>query len=121
MADPFHRPGHAGLWLIMPASGPATAAAYGACQHLIAPIIAAKIAHARAVTATGRLALIRYAGCMRNHAVPMLDPDANGALSLGKVPGISNGFGRYTPQFHAADLDCRHLLPASIPDNGTGP
>jgi hypothetical protein len=121
MADPYHRSGSTGLWLVMPARGPATAGAYAACQHLLAPIIAAKIAHARAVTATVRLGLIQYAQCMRRHAVPMLDPNADGTLSLGNVPGLSNGFGRYTPQFHVADRDCRHLLPPSIPDNGTGP
>jgi hypothetical protein len=37
------------------------------------------------------------------------------------VPGISNDYGRYSPQFRAADQACRHLLPADVHDDGTGP
>jgi hypothetical protein len=58
---------------------------------------------------------------MRSHAIAMLDPGPMGELSLGNVPGINNGIGRYSPQFHLADQACRHLLPASIHDDGTGP
>lgn len=80
-----------------------------------------KGAGARAVTAHVRLALIRYAQCMRTRGIPMLDPTSEGVLSLGNVPGLADGPGRYTPQFHAADEACRHLLPASVNDNGAGP
>ncbi len=52
---------------------------------------------------------------------PMLDPTAEGQLSLGNVPGITSDFGRYSPQFRAADHTCRHLLPAGVQDDGTGP
>lgn len=122
MPDPFHRQGHEGLSIQPPAHGPATTNAYKACGQFLQPSIELKQrGAAQAITPAMRLGLIRYAQCMRGHAVPMLDPNAAGQLSLGNVPGITNGFGRYTPQFHAADHDCRRLLPASIPDNGTGP
>jgi hypothetical protein len=122
MSDPYHRPGHAGLTLALPPKLPSTLAAYGACMHLIAPVIAMKEAGAQQrITASTRLGLIRYAECMRTHGIAMLDPDSQGILNLGNVPGLGNGIGRYTPQFRAADHSCRHLLPASVPDNGTGP
>jgi hypothetical protein len=120
--DPFHRPGHDGLSIDLPTPGPATSDAYGACGHYLEPAIELKqrVAEQR-ITPVTRLGLIRYAECMRGHAVAMLDPNRVGQLSLGSVPGISDGFGRYTPQFRLADRDCRHLLPPSVPDNGTGP
>jgi hypothetical protein len=120
--DPIHRPGHAGVSVEVPGQGPATTDAYKACgQYLKATIALKEQAAQRMITPAIRLALTRYAECMRTHDVPMLDPDTLGQLNLGRVPGMANGFGRYTPQFHAADQDCRHLLPASVPDNGTGP
>ena len=64
--------------------------------------------------------MVAYSQCMRSHAIPMLDPDAQGILNLGNVPGIA-GVGRYTPQFRHADHVCRSLLPAGVADNGTGP
>jgi hypothetical protein len=121
MADPFHRPGHSGLSIDLPEQGPATAAADRSCGHYLEPIIQEKQAHARAVTAADRLQLIRYAQCMRRRGIAMLDPSPQGALSLGTVPGIGAGFGRYSPQFHAADNQCRALLPPDIHDDGTGP
>jgi len=122
MSDPFHRPGHSGLTIEPPEQGPATAAGYTACGHYLEATIELKQRAAEPrITPAVRLGLIHYAECMRGHAVPMLDPNAIGGLSLGNVPGISNGVGRYSPQFRAADTACRHLLPASISDNGTGP
>jgi hypothetical protein len=58
---------------------------------------------------------------MRAHDIAMLDPTPEGELNLGRVPGINNDFGRYSPQFRAADSACRHFLPASVHDDGTGP
>ena len=58
---------------------------------------------------------------MRAHDIPMLDPTSFGALNLGNPPGVSSDFGRYSPQFRAADTACRHLLPAGVHDDGTGP
>lgn len=122
MPDPFHRPGHEGLSIELPQQGPATTAAYGACgRYLQATIELKQQASQQRITPTVRLGLLHYAQCMRSHAIAMLDPGPFGQLSLGNVPGISNGLGRYTPQFHAADHACRRFLPASIPDNGTGP
>jgi hypothetical protein len=103
------------------ATGPATAAAVRACQQWLpsfypgngvnpTPSLAAELPH-----------LIAYARCMRGHDIAMLDPNSFGALNLGPVPGITNDFGRYSPQFRAADAACRHLLPAGVHDDGTGP
>jgi hypothetical protein len=122
MPDPFHRPGHAGLSIDMPTRDAATRGAYAACTHFIAKLIQAKQAGAAAAESPATLAaLTRYAQCMRSHDIGMLDPTAQGQLILGNVPGITNDFGRYSPQFRAADTACRHLLPAGIHDDGTGP
>lgn len=121
MPDPFHRPGHAGLSIDVPAQTAATRPAFAACTHFIEPIIAMKNAHAQAVMAPLLPALTRYARCMRRHDIGMLDPTPDGQVNLGNVPGISNDFGRYSPQFRAADSACRHFLPASVHDDGTGP
>jgi hypothetical protein len=124
MPDPVHEPGHTGLTLQFPSAtpGPADRAANGACQHFIGPIIQAKQAGAAAGMSPARLArLTGYARCMRAHDIPMLDPTSFGALNLGNPPGVSSDFGRYSPQFRAADTACRHLLPAGVRDNGTGP
>lgn len=122
MPDPFHRPGNTGLTIYLPQKGPATADAYGACGHYLQATVELKEQAAEhSITPAAHLALIHYAECMRGHAVSMLDPNALGELSLGNVPGIHNGFGRYTPQFRTADHACRHLLPASVHDDGTGP
>jgi len=119
--DPLHRPGHVGLSVEVPAPGPATNAALSACNHFIGPIEQAKQAGARAELAAWLPALTRYAECMRAHDIAMLDPNSVGSLNLGNVPGIASDFGRYSPQFRAADGQCRHLLPAAVHDDGTGP
>jgi hypothetical protein len=121
MADPFHRPGHQGLSINLPEQGPATTAAYTACGHFLRPLIEAKMANAPVITPAMRLGLIHYAECMREHGIAMLDPTAQGSLNLGNVPGLANSPGRYSPQFGFADHACRHLLPARVRDNGTGP
>jgi hypothetical protein len=119
--DPFHRPGHVGLSIEVPAPGPSTNGALSACNHFIAPIAQMKQAHAQPQLASWLPALTRYAQCMRSHDISMLDPDTQGNLNLGNVPGISSDFGRESPQFRAADSACRHLLPAAVHDDGTGP
>jgi len=121
MPDPFHRPGHAGLSIDMPSRGPATNGAYAVCNHYIQANITAKQAGAAAQAAPHLPALTRYAQCMRNHDINMLDPTQLGELNLGHVPGITSDFGRYSPQFRAADAACRHFLPAGVRDDGTGP
>ncbi|HEY1005502.1 MAG TPA: hypothetical protein VGD83_38320 [Streptosporangiaceae bacterium] len=121
MSDPVHRPGHAGLSIDMPERGPATSAAYAACTHFMQAITQAKAAGAAAEAAPRLGALTRYAQCMRSHAINMLDPTPQGDLNLGNVPGITSDFGRYSPQFRAADAACTHFLPAGIRDDGTGP
>lgn len=121
MSDPFHRPGHSGLSIDIPGQTAATRPAFAACLHFIEPIIAMKNAHAQSVMAPLIPALTRYARCMRGHDISMLDPTLEGELNLGYVPGITHGFGRYSPQFRAADTACRHFLPASVHDDGTGP
>ena len=121
MSDPVHRPGHAGLSIDMPERGPATGAAYAACTHFIATILQDKAAGAAAQAAPHLAALTRYAQCMRSHDINMLDPTPQGQLNMGTVPGITSNFGRYSPQFRTADAACRHLLPAGIRDDGSGP
>jgi hypothetical protein len=119
--DPVHQPGHAGLSLSLPAKGPATSAAYAACSHFLEPITQEKAAAAASAAAPELTALTRYARCMRSHDINMLDPTPQGDLNLGRVPGITDDFGRYSPQFRSADAACRHFLPAGITDDGTGP
>ena len=119
--DPHHRPGHVGLSLEMPADTPANRPALAACNHFIAKVVAAKEAGASRELASWLPSLVRYASCMRHHDIPMLDPGPQGQLNLGNVPGITSDFGRYSPQFRAADAACRHLLPHGVRDDGTGP
>jgi hypothetical protein len=121
VSDPVHRPGHAGLSIDLPSRGPATNAAYAACIHFIQANIEAKQSAAAAQAAPHLAALTRYAQCMRSHDINMLDPTPLGELNLGHVPGITSDFGRYSPQFRAADAACRHFLPTGIRDDGTGP
>jgi hypothetical protein len=121
MSDPVHRPGHAGLSIDLPTRDSATSAAYAACTHFIQAIIQNKAAGAAAQAAPHLSQLTRYAQCMRGHDINMLDPTPQGELNLGHVPGISSDFGRYSPQFRAADAACRHFLPAGVRDDGTGP
>jgi hypothetical protein len=121
MSDPFHRPGHTGLSIDMPTQDAATRPAYAACTHFIQPIIQAKAAGGPPLPAAELAALTAYAECMRAHDINMLDPGTYGQLNLGTVPGITSDFGRYSPQFRAADTACRHLLPAGVHDDGSGP
>jgi hypothetical protein len=122
MSDPYHRPGNTGLTLNFPTQDAATRPAFAACNHFIASLVQAKEAGAAARAAPNLAALTRYAECMRAHDINMLDPDAQGQLNLGNVPGMANNdFGRYSPQFRSADTACRHLLPAGVTDDGSGP
>jgi hypothetical protein len=119
--DPYHRPGHSGLSISIPPPGPSTDAALTACNHIIAPIVQMKQAHAQQELTSWLPRLTHYAECMRAHQIAMLDPGPMGQLNLGSVPGIADDFGRYSPQFRAADGTCRHLLPSGVHDDGTGP
>jgi hypothetical protein len=80
-----------------------------------------KASGAAGQTAANLPALTHWAQCMRDHDIAMLDPGPQGQLDLGNVPGITSDFGRYSPQFRAADHACRYLLPAGVNDDGTGP
>jgi hypothetical protein len=121
MPDPFHIAGHAGLSIYDPPRTSATHAAWAACGHFMQPTFNRKQVSQQALAAPRLRALTDYARCMRAHDIAMLDPTALGQLNLGNVPGISSDFGRNSPQFRAADAACRHLLPAGVADNGTGP
>lgn len=121
MSDPFHRSGHSGLSVDLPTRDAATALAYDACNRFIQPIVQAKQGAAASEPPVVLAALTAYARCMRAHDIGMHDPTPQGALSLGNVPGAMGDFGRYSPQFRSADGVCRHLLPASVHDDGTGP
>jgi len=111
----------AGRVQIPVATDSATAAALRACQQWLPALNAGAVSSQNAKLAAELPGLIAYARCMRGHDIAMLDPNSFGALNLGPVPGITNGFGRYSPQFRAADAACRHLLPAGVHDDGTGP
>jgi hypothetical protein len=113
--------GKTGLSFVVPLATAANHPALAACNHYIAGLMAAKAAGANRELARWLPSLVRYAACMRSHNVAMLDPGPQGELSLGNVPGITSDFGRYSPQFRTADTACRHLLPAGVHDNGTGP
>jgi hypothetical protein len=113
--------GSTGLAFDVPPSSPTDLAATAACRHFIAKLLGAKQAGARQELARWLPSLVRYAACMRRHDIAMLDPGPEGELNLGDVPGITSDFGRYSPQFRAADAACRHLLPAGVHDDGTGP
>jgi hypothetical protein len=119
--DPFHRPGHSGLSVEVPPETPQNRVALSACNHYLEPVVAMKQAGARTELSRWLPALIRYARCMRAHDISMPDPGPQGQLNLGPVSGMSSQFGRYTPQFRAADAACRSLLPAGVHDDGTGP
>jgi len=122
MSDPFHRPGRSGLSIDMPPQDATTRPAYAACGRFMQPINQAKAAGGKStISAADLAARTRYAECMRGHNIAMLDPDVYGNLNLGNVPGITSDFGRYSPQFRAADTACRHLLPPGVHDDGTGP
>ena len=121
MPDPFHIAGHAGLSIYDPPRTSATHAAWAACGHFMQPAFNRKQVSQQALAAPRLRALTDYARCMRGHNIAMLDPTALGQLNLGNVPGISGHFGRSSPQFRSADTACRHLLPAGVEDNGTGP
>ena len=116
--DPVHRAGHPGLSVVTSSTPPPSRAATAACTHFLQPIIQEKTA---AMTPARIAGLASYARCMRAHDIAMLDPTSSGQLNLGNVPGISSNFGRNSPQFRGADIACRHLLPAGIHDDGTGP
>ena len=119
--DLFHRPGHTGLTIAIQPRTSRTAPALDACGHFIQRIVQMKLAGGPTITASRLAAFTAFARCMRTRDIPMLDPDRYGDLNLGDVPGIANGFGRYSPQFRAADGACRHLLPAGVHDDGSGP
>jgi hypothetical protein len=124
--DPVHRPGHEGLSLEFPGSSnsPEFAAANDACQHFVQPLIDMKRnAVAASMTPEKLQALIAYSRCMRDHQIPLLDPDpSDGHISFGSVAGINEpALGRRDPQFAQADAACRSLLPPNTPDDGTGP
>lgn len=122
MSDPYHRPGHSGLTIDLPTRDAIARPAYAACNHFIARIEQVKAARAASQAAPNLAALTRYARCMRAHDINLLDPTSQGVLALGNVPGMANNdFGRESPQFRSADAACRHLLPAGVADDGTGP
>lgn len=113
--------GRSGLSFVVPPKTAANQPGLTACGHFIDGLVAAKQAGANRELARWIPSLVRYAGCMRSHGISMLDPGPQGQLNLGNVPGITNDFGRYSPEFRAADTACRHLLPGGVHDDGSGP
>ena len=123
-SDPVPDPiaGHAGLTMQVPSRTATNGAAFDACIHFLQTSGAGNGGSGGPAMSVAQLAArTSYARCMRSHDIAMLDPDQYGDLGLGNVPGINNRFGRYSPQFRAADSACRHLLPAGSHDEGNGP
>ena len=123
-SDPVPDPiaGHAGLTMQVPSRTASNGAALDACIHFLQTSGAGNGGSGGpAISAAQLAARTSYARCMRSHDISMLDPDQYGNLGLGNVPGINNRFGRYSPQFRAADGACQHLLPAGSHDEGNGP
>lgn len=110
-----------GSFQIPAGTDPSTTAAMRACRHWLPSVNTGSAGSSNGNLAAELPHLIAYARCMRAHDIAMLDPNSFGALNLGPVPGITNDFGRYSPQFRAADAACRGLLPADVHDDGTGP
>ena len=121
ISDPSHRPGHAGLTVDLPTQDAATRTAYAACSHFIAALVQAKQSGAAALAAPRLSALTGYAECMRARGIPLLDPNAEGQVDMGNLPGMADNISRYSPQFRSADARCRHLLPPGVTDDGSGP
>jgi len=124
--DPVHRPGHDGLSLQFNGSSnsPEFVAGNDACQQFLQPVIDMKRnAVAASMTPDKLQALIAYSSCMRDHQIPLADPDpTDGHISFGSVPGINEpALGRRDPLFAQADNACRGLLPPNTADDGTGP
>jgi hypothetical protein len=103
------------------ATDPSTTAALRACRQWLPSLDTGSAGGPNGNLGAELPGLIAYARCMRGHDIAMLDPNSFGALNLGNVPGITNDYGRYSPQFRAADAACRHLLPGGVHDDGTGP
>jgi len=123
--DPYHPAGHHGYTIVVPRRTTSDAHALDACASILPPVLGSKFAGAEAELARWLPGLTDYAACMRGHDIAMLDPSPlpsrSGLVSLGRVAGIDNNFGRFSPQFHAADVACRHLLPHGVRDDGSGP
>jgi len=112
--DPTHRAGHAGLSIVVPARTAANAPALDACARDIAPLVASKQATMAKLLPTLLPALTSYAGCMRAHGMPVLDPRADGALDTGPVRGVNGPEDPDAAPFRAAHQVCRHLLPKAF-------
>ena len=121
MRDPFHRAGHSGLSIEDPTADGGEPARVQRLHAFPAADYADEERPRGGRRGADDAPLTEYARCMRSHDIGMLDPTPQGQLNLGRVPGITSDFGRYSPQFRAADAACRHFLPASVHDDGTGP
>jgi hypothetical protein len=119
--DPRRVAGHPGLRLQIPQPSAAFQRADRQCGGYLSKLMALKQAAVGQASPSVLAALTRYAACMRAHDIAMLDPTPQGQLDLGNVAGITSDNGRYSPQFRSADSACRHLLPAGVHDDGSGP
>jgi hypothetical protein len=88
-------------------------AAYGDCRHLLpgAPSISQlerDVQQARYQQAQALPGLLTWAQCVRGHGVPDFGLPLDGQSP---APGSSGAFNPNSPQFRAALIACRHLLP----------
>jgi hypothetical protein len=101
--DPYHRPGHVGLSLEVPA-GPNADAAVAACRNLLKGNIGAK---ARFAASPEFLQYnLRLAQCLRDHGEDVPDPTPQHVDAEGVGADRRN-----TPHFQAADQACRQQIP----------
>ncbi len=95
-----HRSGHPGLTIQLPPPDATTRPGYHAAIISSARSTRGEAAHGVQETAPHLPALASYA---RVHAQPRHPtcsiPTPQGSLNLGNVPGITDDFGRYSPQF----------------------
>ena len=112
---------HGNSFQIPVATDPSAAAAMRACQQWLPSLNTSSGTGPNGNLAAEMPHLIAYARCMRAHDIAILDPNSFVVLKLGPVPCINNDFGRYSPQYRAADAAFRVLLPAGVHDDGTGP
>jgi hypothetical protein len=123
--DPVQEPGHDGLSLNYDGDHSASSfeSADAACHHFVAPIIQQKQQAVRDQLTPERVAgLTAYARCMRDHGIPLADPDpSDGHISFDSSLGFGADIGRRDAPFTDADVACRSQLPAGVADDGTGP
>ena len=101
-------------------SDAATTGAMRACGHLLPPVETGTGGSGTSRVAAEMPALISYARCMRGRDIAMLDPPHPARSTWGRSPA-SPMTSAGTHRSSAPRTRLRHLLPAGVHDDGTGP